>query len=91
MKQSKEEMISLIRNYLFETFLLGYSEDEFSNDRSFYEAGVFDSIGILEIVTYIENVFEIRFEEEEIIPENISTINNLVDFIMKKFETEERG
>ena len=87
----RNEMISLIRNYLFETFLLGFNENEFSNDKSFYEAGVFDSIGILEIVTYIENVFDIRFEEDEIIPESISTINNIVDFIMKKHETNERG
>jgi len=88
---SRNEVISLIRNYLFGTFLLGYNENEFLNDKSFYEAGVFDSIGILEVVTYIENVFDIRFEEDEIIPENISTINNIVDFIMKKYQTKERG
>ena len=84
MEESREEMIASIRNYLFETFLLGYNESEFSNDKSFYEAGVFDSIGILEVVTYIEQVFDIKFEEDEITPENISSINNIVDFIIKK-------
>ncbi len=84
MEETREEMILLIRSYLFETFLLGFNENEFSNDESFYDVGVFDSIGILEVVTYIEQVFDIRFQENEVNPENISTINNIVDFITKK-------
>ncbi len=84
MDKTREDMISSIRSYLFESFLLGFSSDDFPDDRSFYEAGVLDSIGVIEIVSYIEQNFDITFDNNEIVPENVSTINQIADFITQK-------
>ncbi len=84
MKKDRNEIISLIRNYFFDTFLLGFSKDDFPNNRSFYDVGILNSIGMIDVVTYIEENFNIIFDNSEIVPENIKSIDNIADFILKK-------
>lgn len=84
MASTREEMITLLRKYLFDSFLFGYSEEELSNDTSFLEIGVLDSIGIMEVVSFIEQNFAVRFQDSEIIPENLDTVNRMADFIRRK-------
>jgi hypothetical protein len=45
---------------------------------------IIDSVGLLELVAFLEEKFDIRVEDEEIIPENFDTINNLVIFVKSK-------
>ncbi|MCL2322386.1 MAG: acyl carrier protein [Oscillospiraceae bacterium] len=78
------DIITSIREYFFENFLFGYTEDEIKNDTSFSELGVLDSTGIMEIVSFIENKFNITINDSEITHENLDTINLMVDFINSK-------
>ncbi|MCQ4744257.1 acyl carrier protein [Blautia producta] len=72
-----------IRTYIKNNFLFGYSEDDIQDDMSFFELGVLDSTGIMELVTYIEREFNIKIEDNEIIPENLDSINLIANFIKK--------
>jgi acyl carrier protein len=56
----------------------------FTDDDSFLETGVLDSTGVLEVVGYIEKEFVIRVEADEIIPDNLDSINKLTAFIERK-------
>ena len=78
------DIIISIREYFFENFLFGYTEDEIKNDTSFSELGVLDSTGIMEIVSFIENKFDITINDSEITHENLDTINLMVNFINSK-------
>ena len=80
----KQEMVTSIREYFFENFLFGYNEDEIKNDTSFSELGVLDSTGIMEIVSFIENKFNITIDDSEITQENLDTIDFMVNFIISK-------
>ena len=81
---NKQDMITSIREYFFENFLFGYTEDEIKNDTSFSELGVLDSTGIMEIVSFIENEFDITINDSEITHENLDSIDLMVDFISSK-------
>ena len=74
----------LIRNFVVETFLLGDTDTKFTDDESFLENGIVDSTGILELITYVEEKFNISIDEEEMIPDNLDSLNNLSNFIQKK-------
>jgi len=54
------------------------------DDDSFLEKGIIDSTGVLELVAFIEENFGIKVEDEELIPENLDSIDNLVTFINSK-------
>ena len=53
-------------------------------DLSLMDRGVIDSTGVLELIEFMEDTFEIHIENEEIVPENLDNINRMHDFILKK-------
>ena len=73
-----------LRDYIVEDFLFGDTDTRFSDDDSFMENGFIDSTGILEVITYIEENFNIKINDDELIPENLDSVNNLVRFITAK-------
>jgi acyl carrier protein len=72
-----------IREFVIENFLFG-ADDGVEDDTSFLENGIVDSTGILELVTFLEEEFEISVEDEELIPENLDSINNVVAYLQRK-------
>jgi acyl carrier protein len=72
-----------IRTFIMDNFLMG-REDILSNDDSFLEKGIFDSTGILELVSFLERRFNIELEPEELIPENLDSISSLARFLQRK-------
>ncbi|MBW1753874.1 MAG: acyl carrier protein [Deltaproteobacteria bacterium] len=72
-----------IREFIVENFLFGDSNG-LADDTSFLEEGIIDSTGILELVTYLEEEFSITVEDEELVPENLDSINNVVTFLKMK-------
>ncbi|MEJ2545556.1 MAG: acyl carrier protein [Calditrichaceae bacterium] len=73
-----------LRDYIVENFLFGDTDTEFSDSDSFMEKGIIDSTGILEVITYIEENFNIKIEDDELVPENLDSISNIVNFIDRK-------
>jgi len=77
------EIANSLRQFVKETFLFG-QEVTFSDDDSFLETGIIDSTGTMELVTFIENEYRLTLEDDELVPENLDSINNLVRFICSK-------
>ncbi len=72
-----------IKTFIIENFLFG-SEDGLKDETSFLEEGIIDSTGILELVTFLEEEFSITIEDEELVPENLDSINNVTAFLESK-------
>jgi len=72
-----------IRAFIVDNFLYG-DDAELSPDLSLTEEGVIDSTGVLELVTFIEEEFEIRVEDEDLVPENFETIAAMAAYISRK-------
>ena len=77
------ELTTDIRNFITENFLYG-QDDGFKNENSFLDRGLIDSTGVLELVSFIEEKYQINVEDEEITPDNFDSVNNLRDFIIYK-------
>ena len=73
-----------IRGYILENFLFTDDQSALSNSDSFLEKGLVDSTGILEIITFIEDDFNLSIEDEEMVPENLDSVDNIIAFIAKK-------
>ncbi len=72
-----------IREFVVENFLFGEANG-MQDDTSFLEEGIIDSTGILELVTYLEDEYAISVEDEELIPENLDSINNVANYLQRK-------
>lgn len=58
--------------------------EELTDSDSLLDKGIIDSTGVLELVGFLEENYQIQIEDEELVPENLDSINNLVKFIQKK-------
>jgi len=74
---------SKIRAYIVENFLFD-NEDGLKDETSFLEEGIIDSTGVLELVNFLEEDFEITIDDEELIPENLDSIDNVTSYLEKK-------
>lgn len=77
------EIKTKIRAFIIENFLFG-DDDGLKDDTSFLEEGIIDSTGVLELVTFLEEEFEIEVNDEELIPENLDSINNVTAYLEGK-------
>ena len=73
-----------VRSFILENYLFTDDESALSNDDSFLDMGILDSTGMLEVIYYLEDDFSIKIEYDEMIPENLDSVNNIVKFIGKK-------
>ena len=77
---------SKVRAFIIENFLFG-SDDGLKDDASFLDEGIIDSTGVLELVDFLEGEYSITIEDEELIPENLDSIDNVVGFLERKIKS----
>lgn len=79
-----EKIEGCVREFITNNFLLATSSRSLNNDDSFFENGIIDSTGVLELVSFIEETFDIKVTNEELIPDNLDSLNKIVPFIKRK-------
>ncbi len=72
-----------LRSYIVSNYLFGLQE-KFQDSDSLWELGLMDSTGVLELISHLEEKYSITFEPNEIIPDNLDSIDNLVRFVEGK-------
>lgn len=72
-----------VREFIIVNFLFGKDEG-LNDDTSFLDGGIIDSTGVLELVSFLEEEFAITVEDEELLPENLDSISNVVAYLGKK-------
>lgn len=73
-----------IRDFITKNFLFGESDSGLTDSDSFLEKGIIDSTGMLELVAFLEEGFGVKVEDEELVPENLDSIDRLAAFITRK-------
>jgi acyl carrier protein len=80
MEKIKQQIIEFITtNFLFDEENKSLGEAD-----SLLEGGIIDSTGVLELVAFIEETYGIKVEDEEIIPENLDSINDITFYVTSK-------
>ena len=72
-----------LRHFIVETFLFGQAAG-LTDETSFLDQGIIDSTGILELVAHLEKAYNIKVKDEELIPDNLDSINAIAGFLAKK-------
>ncbi len=72
-----------VREFIAENFLFR-ADAEVSNNQSLLESGVIDSTGVLELIAFLEQTYGITVADEEIVPENLDSIDNMTNYLSTK-------
>lgn len=73
-----------IRGFLRENFPLSADGIVLAQDDSLIEVGVIDSTGVLELIGFIEERYQVEIRDEEVLPENLDSIGNIIRFVGEK-------
>jgi acyl carrier protein len=73
-----------IREYVSQNILFGDDTIEYGDDDSFLEEGIIDSVGIMELMLFVEQRFGITISDNEVTPENFDSVNKLSTYIRFK-------
>ena len=79
-----ESLESTVREFIVNNFLFGQDGAELTDDASLLEQGIIDSTGVLELVSFLEGGYQLKIDDEELIPENLDSIRNLARFVRRK-------
>lgn len=77
------DLAGMLREFLRTNFLFGGAWT-LSDTDSFLEQGLIDSTGVLELVAFLEQRYALAIADEELVPENLDSIENLVHFLQSK-------
>ena len=73
-----------IRDYISRNFLFSDKGFNYGDDASFLEEGIIDSLGIIELVAFVEKKFSISVADHELLPNNFDSVSKLSSFISSK-------
>jgi acyl carrier protein len=72
-----------LRKFVVDNFLFGQA-GKLKDDTSFLDGGIIDSTGVLELAMHIESTYGIKVKDDELVPENLDSINAVASFLQKK-------
>jgi acyl carrier protein len=55
-----------------------------NDDLPLLESGIIDSLGVLDVVAFLEQSFTIKISDEELTPDNFASIKCMAAFVEKK-------
>jgi acyl carrier protein len=79
-----QDIKATVRNYILQNFLMGDLGVELKDDQSFLDHRIIDSTGFIELVTFLETTWSLRIQDEEMIPENLDSLDNIERFVRSK-------
>jgi len=82
------DTINIIREFIVDNFLFG-DGSQLHDDSSFLQESIIDSTGILEVISFLEKQFPIKINDDEILPENLDSLNNISAFLKRKFSNNQ--
>jgi acyl carrier protein len=82
--QRMDAIAARIRGFIAKSIIFSSEGYPHSDETSFLESGIVDSMNVMELVTYSEEAFGISVKDDEIVPGNFDSITNLVHYIRRK-------
>ena len=73
-----------ISKYVSENLLYVDDGFEYDYDTSFIGEGLIDSMGVMELLSYVQSEFDITVDQQEVTPDNFDSINKLASFVERK-------
>jgi acyl carrier protein len=75
------ETATKIYNYLETRYSFSRKNIHFNNQTLLLEEKVIDSLGMLELISFVEENFGIEVPDEDISPDNFGTIDRLARYV----------
>lgn len=69
-----------IRRFIRDSFLV----DEFGDEESFLASGIVDSLGILQLVSFVETEYGLSVPDTDLTPDNFDSVAKLAAYVERR-------
>jgi len=83
------DISACVRRFIGENFLFRDPGEAVAPDGSLLDAGIIDSTGVLELVSFLETTFGIEVRDDEMLPENLDSIRAITRYVSRKLEPQQ--
>lgn len=83
---SEKEISERIGKFISKTFLFD-AEKKVDEKASLLNTGVIDSTGVLELISFIETSYNIRFADDDLVADNFDSIEKITNFVSHKLNS----
>ncbi len=73
-----------VRAYILQNFLFSNDQALLNSADSLMQKGIIDSTGVMEMIFFLQDEFGITVADQEMIPDNLDSVNNIVAYIQRK-------
>jgi len=78
------EIKKAVRAFLVDNFMFRGEIDKLPDSSSLVKAGILDSVGILLLISFMEDTYDMKVSDDEVEPENLESVDNITAFIERK-------
>lgn len=78
------DVLERTRAFVRQNFLYTRPDFKLEDHQSLMEAGVIDSMGVMELLEFLQDEFDVRVEDDEITEENLGTLKAVSKYIVAK-------
>jgi len=80
MQQLEQE----VRQFIIDNFMFENGNGSFSNEDSFLETGLVDSMSIMTLVEFVKEKYAISIEDEELVPDHWDSVSRIASFVQSR-------
>ena len=81
---TQQEIIDRTREYIRENFLYTRPDYHVEPDDHLMGKGIVDSMGMVELIAFLQDTFGIQAADDEITEQNFATLNRIAEFVLRK-------
>lgn len=81
---ASDAIVRSIRQFVAENLLYTPEGYGYPDDASFLQEGIVDSLGVMQLVTYVQTEFGIMVAPAEVTPEHFDSVTRLAAFVQRK-------
>ncbi len=82
-----DETTPKIKQFIVDEFMPDVSVDELDSDFDLLTGGVVDSLGLLQVVAWLESEFDVAVDDSQLGPESFRTVEAIRQYVDSARET----
>jgi acyl carrier protein len=80
---TKHEILAAVEEFARRQFSIKPSDRRFSRSIDLFEEGYVDSIGVIELIEFLEQTFVVEIPEEDLFSPEFSTIDGIAQIVVR--------
>jgi acyl carrier protein len=73
-----------LERFLADELLMGLNTDKIDPNLDLISRGYIDSLAMMQLILFIEERFDVKVGEDEVLPDNFRTLNRIAEFVENK-------